>query len=105
MSRTIGPPITLLSTADADVDQNNASWVSLEGPDEVLFDLAIVGANTATLDFSHLKDGVVSSNNAFTANNSLLVTSPVGNVRVWSNNIAANESAVVTMIKIYHDNR
>lgn len=106
MSRKIENPIVILNAAAADVAQANGTWNSIERVDQVFFDIQIVGTATVTLDFAlNNNNSTVVTQNNFTANNQVVLDDPMGQVRAWSNGVSTNESAVVTMRRIFFHQR
>jgi hypothetical protein len=101
MSRTIEKTQIILNANAADVAQANGTWHNLEGCDQILFDIQFVGNGTVSLDFDLHNNNAATSQSNYTANAQVVLDDPMGQVRAWSNGIAANESAVVNMRRIF----
>jgi|WetSurMetagenome_2_1015567.scaffolds.fasta_scaffold62712_2 hypothetical protein len=104
MSRTVGPTITCLNTS-ANVAAANSTWFSIEGADQVLVDIVIVGTANAHIDWDYHNNNTVSSNNTYTSNNTYVNDDPIGQMRCWADGIDANESVSVKIRKIYSNQR
>lgn len=105
MSKTIEAPIVILNQAAADIAAANATWHSVDGADQVIFEISVTGTANATLDFDLMNSNSVSSNNTFTASNSYVLDDPAGQVRAWSDGVGANEAAVIKMRRVFFNQR
>lgn len=105
MSRQIGDSITILNANAADVTQANAAWHNMAEPDQVVFDVAITGTATVTLDFDFHGTNAATRSENFAASNQYVLDDPAKQVRAYSNNCGANEACVVQMQRIYFNRR
>lgn len=105
MSQTAEQAITIINTAGADVAQNNGTWYNVNDCDKVLFQIDIVGTADAKIDLDPMGGNSAGSTLTYSANNSYVLDDPAGQIRAWSNGVAANESVTVKMRRIYFNRR
>lgn len=105
MSKTIGPTTTILNATDADVAAANSTWYSVDGPDEVVIDIQITGTANCTIEQSLQGNNTATFNNTYNSSNQVVLDDPCGQIRASSNNVAANESVIVQIRKVYKNGR